>query len=159
MPTPDDLHPGLVRLIEQARRTGNYDPVTDAIPYAKFMGIHVTSEGGHALTCMRYAAHLIGNPMLPALHGGTLGALLEHAAIFELLSEPEVVRIPKTINLTVEYLRSGRPRDTFARADITKHGRRVANVLIRAWQEDPGRPIAAGHAHFLLRAPPTEPAE
>ena len=59
--------------------------------------------------------------------------------------------MPKTINITVDYLRSARLVDTHARAMITKHGRRVANVQVRAWQGDESKPIAAAHAHFLLK--------
>ena len=61
--------------------------------------------------------------------------------------------VPKTINITVEYLRSGKPQDTFARAVFTKHGRRVANVRAYAWQDDPTKPVAAANAHFLLVQP------
>ena len=36
----------------------------------------------------------------------------------------------------VDYLRSGRPVDTHARAIVTRQGRRVTNVRVEAWQED-----------------------
>jgi acyl-coenzyme A thioesterase PaaI-like protein len=60
------------------------------------------------------------------------------------------VVLPKTINITIDYLRSGRTVDTFARGVITRHGRRVANVRVEAWQDDPERPIAIAYAHFLI---------
>jgi acyl-coenzyme A thioesterase PaaI-like protein len=59
--------------------------------------------------------------------------------------------LPKTINVTVAYLRSARPVDTFAHGTITKHGRRVAVVYAQAWQEDRARPVATAHAHFLIK--------
>jgi acyl-coenzyme A thioesterase PaaI-like protein len=93
---------------------------------------------------------LIGNPVLPALHGGTLGALLESAAIFELLWRAETVVLPKTITLTVDYLRSGAPQDTHARGVVTRHGRRVTNVRMEAWQGDRKTPVATAHAIFLV---------
>jgi acyl-coenzyme A thioesterase PaaI-like protein len=104
---------------------------------------------------MKFADHLIGNATIPALHGGTLGALLESTAVFKLMLEGETIAIPKTINITVEYLRTGKARDTFARAQFTRHGRRVANVRAFAYQDDPDKPIAAANAHFLL-VPPDE---
>lgn len=143
----------LESIIESARRDRDFDRIIDAIPYARFLGIAVDVKGDEITTCMRYRRELIGNPHLPALHGGTLGALLEHAAIFQLLWAENVLPLPKTINITVEYLRSARPRDTYARAVITKHGRRVANVHAVAWQDYRDRPMAQAHAHFLLRAP------
>jgi acyl-coenzyme A thioesterase PaaI-like protein len=91
--------------------------------------------------------------VISALHGGTVGALLESAAILKLLWEGSAGAVPKTINITLDYLRSARAtEDTFARAIITKHGRRVANVQVRAWQRDEAKPIAAAHAHFLLKS-------
>lgn len=132
------------------RETGDASGLTDAIPYAKWLGITATCERGLVVGCMRYSDHLVGNPALPALHGGTLGALLESTAIFQLLWEAEAIVIPKTINVTIDYLRSGRPVDTYAKGIITKHGRRVVNVRAEAWQDDPARPIAIANAHFLV---------
>lgn len=133
------------------RETGNFDPVLAAIPYARLLGLSVSVVEGDPITTMRGQKSLIGNPVLPALHGGTVGALLESAAIFKLIWEIKSIAVPKTINITVDYLRSARVQDTHARATITKHGRRVANVQVRAWQTDESRPIAAAHAHFLLK--------
>lgn len=137
--------------IAQLRKTGNFDALLAAIPYARFLGLSVAIEGGDVLTKMQASDSLIGNPVLPAIHGGTVGALLESAAIFKLLWDVELIAVPKTINITVDYLRSARVVDTFARATITKHGRRVANVQVRAFQADEQKPIAAAHAHFLLK--------
>lgn len=143
--------PTLEQIVLEARVVRDFARITEAIPYARFLGVEVDVKGDEITTCMKYRHDLIGNPALPALHGGTLGALLEHAAIFELLWTEEVKPLPKTINITVEYLRSARPRDTFARAEITKRGRRVANVYATAWQDRRDRPMAQAHAHFLLR--------
>jgi acyl-coenzyme A thioesterase PaaI-like protein len=102
-----------------------------------------------------YANHLIGNPTLPAIHGGVLGAFMEMTALAQLSIAQEsggerMARQPKPIDVTVEYLRSGRPVDTFARAQITRMGRRIANVRVEAWQAERAAPIAALHGHFLL---------
>lgn len=99
---------------------------------------------------MPYSEHLIGNPTLPALHGGALGALLESAAQLELLYRAQTVVLPKTITLTVDYLRTGSPADTWVRAAIVKQGRRVATVHARAWQQDPAVPIATATVHLLI---------
>jgi uncharacterized protein (TIGR00369 family) len=140
----------LRELVDTARASGDLVPLVAAIPYARFLGLVVDRQGEELVFRLPYADHLVGNSMLPALHGGTLGALLESTAIFRLLLDTDADQVPKTINLTVEYLRSAGARDTFARAEITRHGRRVANVRAVAWQDDPARPVAAAHAHFLL---------
>ena len=140
-------------VLSQLRQSGDFAPLLAAIPYAKFLGLSVEIVGGDPVTKLTADDMLIGNPVLPALHGGTVGALLESAAIFKLLWEVPSVAVPKTINITVDYLRSARVIDTYARATITKHGRRVANVQVLAWQREESRPVAAAHAHFLLKSP------
>ncbi|MGE0659824.1 MAG: PaaI family thioesterase [Reyranellaceae bacterium] len=140
----------LLDLVAEARRSGDLSTLVDSTPYNKFMNIAPENSTGELLTRMRYDRQLIGNIMLPALHGGTIGALLESAAIFQVLWEIETTSIPKIITITVDYLRSGRPVDTLAKAVLTKQGRRVVNVAVEAWQEDRSRPIASANAHFLI---------
>jgi uncharacterized protein (TIGR00369 family) len=141
----------LIDRLTAARASQDYQALVDLIPYAGFLGLTAAMQGDELITTMRYGAHLIGNPALPALHGGTLGALLESAAVFELLFRSETVVLPKTITLTVDYLRSGAPVDTHARGVVTRQGRRVTNVRMEAWQVDRGRPVATAHAVFLVK--------
>ena len=124
--------------------------VLDHIPYARFLGLRAETIDGEAVIVMPYQPSLIGNPMLPALHGGATAAMMELAAVERLARDLEQADIPKPINLTVAYLRSARDRDTYAHARISRAGRRVANVLVEAWQDDRAAPIAALTAHFLL---------
>jgi acyl-coenzyme A thioesterase PaaI-like protein len=140
--------------LADAKRSGDYQALLDAVPYSQFLGLTARMEGDELITTMRYADHLIGNPALPALHGGTLGALLESAAIFELLWRAETIVLPKTITITIDYLRSGGPVDTHARGIVTRHGRRVTNVRVEAWQADRNGPVATAHAIFLVKREP-----
>lgn len=141
----------LIERLAEAKRAGDYQAFMDAIPYARFLGLSGAMIGDELVTTMRYGDHLIGNPALPALHGGTLGALLESAAIFELLWRAETIVLPKTITLTIDYLKPARPIDTHARGVITRNTRRVASVRMEAWQDDPAAPVAAAHVHFLVK--------
>ncbi|MEM7137961.1 MAG: PaaI family thioesterase [Myxococcota bacterium] len=136
--------------VAELRSTGDFGALQTLIPYTKFMGITATIEDDDVRATMRYSDHLVGNPVARKLHGGTLGALLESTAIFKLLWHGETHEVPKTINITVEYLRGADTSDVFARAEFTRHGRRVANVRVFAWQSDPDRPVAVATAHFLL---------
>ncbi|MBE7217363.1 MAG: PaaI family thioesterase [Caulobacteraceae bacterium] len=97
-----------------------------------------------------YADALIGNPAVPALHGGVIGAFMEITAVAQLSLAQGMARQPRPIGVTVEYLRSGRPRDAYARAEIKRLGRRVASVRVECWQESRAAPIAALHGHFLV---------
>ncbi len=128
------------------------------VPYARFLGIRADLAGDEMTAILPYSDHLIGNPTLPALHGGVLGAFMELTAVAQLFIASDtggvvIARQPKPIDVTVEYLRSGRPLDTFARARITRMGRRIANVRVEAWQHERASPIAALHGHFLLSLP------
>ena len=142
--------PTLLERITAARAAQDYQGLIDIVPYAQFLGLGVAMQDSELITTMRYGDHLIGNPSLPALHGGTLGALLESAAIFELLWHAETIVLPKTITLTIDFLRSGAPVDTHARGVVTRHGRRVTNVRMEAWQADRSAPVATAHAIFLV---------
>ncbi len=140
----------LVRRIQQAKATGDFRALLDMIPYARWLGIDTEVMDGELVGKLKFSDPLIGNPVLPALHGGTIGALIESTAIFRLFYAAETVVIPKTINLTVAYLRSGRPVDTYAQAHMTKHGRRVASAWVEVWQEDRERLIATGTVNLLI---------
>ena len=141
---------GLVELIAEAKRSGEPDRLARLIPYARWMGLGLRLVDGELLGLLAYSDTLIGNAALPALHGGAIGALLESTAAFQLLWDAETLVLPKTIDITVDYLRSARPVDCWAVAIITRQGRRVANVRVEAWQEDRRRPIAIAHGHFLI---------
>jgi uncharacterized protein (TIGR00369 family) len=139
-------------VLADVRKSRDFDRLLAAIPYVRLLGLRASVQDGDLIALLPGAQHLIGNPMLPALHGGTVGALLESTAILKLLLESDTPAVPKTITLTVDYLRSPRVVDTSARAVITRLGRRVANVQVRAWQDQEDRPVAVAHAHFLLRS-------
>ncbi|MFI4975042.1 MAG: PaaI family thioesterase [Caulobacterales bacterium] len=121
-----------------------------AIPYVKFLGMRTELAGDEMTAILPFSQHLVGNVMLPALHGGVLGAFMEMTALAQLTLVEPVRRQPKTIDVTIEYLRPGRALTTYARADVRKLGRRVANVHVEAWQEQRASPVAALRGHFLL---------
>lgn len=141
----------LAELLQYVRRTRDFAGLVEAVPYLTFMGIGIEQRDGELVGKMTYGDPLIGNASLPALHGGTIGALLESTAIFQTLAESETLGLPKVVTITVDFLRSGRPVDTFAAGTITRQGRRVVNVSAVAWQEDRGRPIARANAILLIQ--------
>lgn len=130
----------------QQRLTG----ALSRIPYAAFLGVRAELKGDELTLVMPFSEHLVGNPMLPALHGGVVGALMELTALTQLGIASKSEHFPKTVDISVDYLRSGRPVDTYARARVVKLGRRIANVQVEAWQGERSQPIAAMHGHFLL---------
>lgn len=125
--------------------------ILDRLPYARFLGLEARlDDAGGRTVVMPFQPMLIGNPVLPALHGGSTAAMLELTAIAEAAVVFPGERLPRPINVTVAYLRPGRPQAVHARARIMKAGRRVAHVAAEAWQDDENEPIASLTAHFLL---------
>jgi uncharacterized protein (TIGR00369 family) len=116
-------------------------------PFARCLGIRVGEDG---TLVMPFSPKIIGNPILPAIHGGITGAFLETTAIVGVTRELGVA-LPKPIGLTVNYLRSGRALDSYANVSIVKQGRRVVAFEAQAWQDDRTKPIASAFGHFMLR--------
>jgi uncharacterized protein (TIGR00369 family) len=139
----------LAELREQGRAQ-DMQALVDHLPYARFLGIGVDRKGNEITTILPFSDHLVGNTRLRALHGGVIGAFLEITSIVQLLFDTSCERLPKTIDISIDYLRSGRPVETYGRAIVTRHGRRVANVRTEIWQESRSAPVAASHGHFLL---------
>lgn len=168
--------PEPVQIVKE-RRDGVLRSLVEGVPYAGFLGIRVDRRGDELTAILPFDEKLIGNPLLPALHGGVTAAFLEVTAILELAwtllweemesgrLDPAAVtgaggglpRLPKTIDFTVDYLRSGLPRDAYARARVNRSGRRLASVFVEAWQDNRGRPFAQGTGHFLVPAPEEGP--
>jgi uncharacterized protein (TIGR00369 family) len=124
--------------------------VLQAIPYAQFLGVEVEQSGDQWRCVLPFRQEIVGNPRLPAIHGGVLGAFLELTAFLRLYAELAVDRPPKPINFTADYLRSAGPQTTYAEATIFKLGRRIATVHVVAWQDDRGKPVASGNGKFRL---------
>ena len=120
------------------------------VPYVRFLGMRAELSGDEMTAILPAAPHLVGNTFLQALHGGVIGAFLEMTALAQLSVTQGSAKVHKTIDVTIEYLRPGRPLTTYARADLRKVGRRVANVHVEAWQEARDQPIAFLRGHFLL---------
>lgn len=142
-----------MKILEELRLKGeanNLQAVADAIPYARHLNLRIDSKGDELTTVLPFRDELIGNVNLPAIHGGVLGSMLELTALMQLLRASELERLPKTIDLSVDYLRSARAQDLYGRADVTRQGRRVANVRVELWQQTRDKPVAVAHGHFLL---------
>ena len=125
--------------------------VLDASPYARLLGMTLATTTSDALwVCLPFRPENIGNDQLPALHGGVIGGFMESAALLHLVWLRASTTLPKTIDFSIDYLRTGRAQDLTAACTVTRLGKRVAHVQVTAWQEDPTRPIAVARAHFLL---------
>ena len=146
--------------------------LVEQIPFCKTLGIKLDCLGNEITAHLPFKKDFIGNPAIPALHGGIIGSFLEITAIIQLswaifserkddqinvkkssleVQDTILQKIPKTIDITIDYLNSGRPVESFARAKINKIGRRYASVSVKSWQDEPNKPFAMASGHFLVR--------
>ena len=140
--------------LEQAHERGNYGALLGLIPYAKLIGIECTRQGDELLFRLPANKDNIGNPILPALHGGVIAGFMELSAALHLLVFTDAPGVPKIIDFSLDYLRAGQFRDTYATCRVWRQGRRVANVAITAWQSTSTEPIATARAHFKIEEVP-----
>ena len=136
--------------VRQAHETNDYDALLQLIPYAKLIGIECIRMGDDWVFRLPANKDNIGNPILPALHGGVIAGFMEHAAMAYLLIAAGIPHLPKIIDLSIDYLRAGQFRDTYAQCQVWRQGKRVANVSITAWQTTHHEPIATARAHFKV---------
>ncbi|MEO1732908.1 MAG: PaaI family thioesterase [Pseudomonadota bacterium] len=162
--------PEPVQVVKQ-RRDAALTALAGGVPYLQFMGISFDRRGDELTGVLNYDDKLIGNPLLPALHGGATAAFLEATSVITLswtylwpeiesgaidvdeMASGRLPRLPKTIDFTVDYLRSGLPRDAYARAFVNRSGRRYASVRVEAWQDNRDKLFAQATGHFLMPAP------
>ena len=155
--------PEPVQVIKE-RRDGALARLVASVPFIAFLGIQFDRRGDELTAVLPFDDKLIGNPMLPALHGGATASFLEVTAIIELgwsliwdemeSGRPDAAEVlpvlPKTIDFTMDFLRSGLPRDAYARARVNRSGRRYASVHVEAWQDNRSRLFAQATGHFLM---------
>ena len=152
---------------EKRRRDLVLNVIVNQVPYIEFLGVTFDRHGDDLTATMRFHEDLIGNSALPALHGGATAAFQEVTAIVGLAWNSlwddietkklniETIKIgeialPKTIDFTVDYLRSGLPRDAHARARVNRSGRRYASVHVEGWQDSRDRLFVQASGHFLM---------
>ena len=125
-------------------------------PYAEMLGIRVetpASDGRAPVLALDYTDSIAGRPGM--LHGGAIAGLLDmaaNAALQTSLDGQGSTQRPKPIGITIDYIRGARDRSTYARGKVTRIGRRVATVVVEAWQEQDGPQVAAARLHMLLSA-------
>ena len=120
-------------------------------PIAKWLDLSASTDGAGALYQLTFHEHHIGNPAIRAIHGGVVAALLENAAQGALIEKTGTKGPIETVNIDVDYLRSTRAENMFARARILRLGRRVAFAEAYCWQHDEAQPSAV--ARLRLRPP------
>ena len=73
---------GVIADLRDHGTVADYQAFLERIPYARFLGLSVDSidERDRVVLRLRFDRGIVGNPNLPAVHGGVIGAFLEWAA-------------------------------------------------------------------------------
>jgi uncharacterized protein (TIGR00369 family) len=123
--------------------------MTPLPPYAELLGLRAERCDGELLWIMPFADVVVGRPGF--LHGGAIAGLLEFAALGTVQEALEDGVSVKPVNVSVDFLRGGKARETYAAATFTRLGNRVANVEAHAWQQDRAAPIATARMNLVVR--------
>ena len=121
------------------------------MPFNRALGLELERyEKAFAQLSFNNQPMMVGNWAQSILHGGVIAGFMEHSALLHLLMFMGIPHMPKIIDFSIDYLRAGHFRDTYAQCQVWRQGRRVANVAITAWQTTRTEPIATARAHFKV---------
>ncbi|WP_163559485.1 PaaI family thioesterase [Halomonas sp. NO4] len=143
-----------VAWLEKTRAEGDVAAWMALIPYARRIGVSAVTDpqGEGLLFRLDPRDGNVGNVLLPALHGGVVAAFMETAATLDLMLAAREPRLPRIVDVSIDYLRTARVEPTLARCRLLREGRRLANVQVSAWQRSETEPVATARLHFVLEA-------
>ncbi|HUR67759.1 MAG TPA: PaaI family thioesterase [Candidatus Thermoplasmatota archaeon] len=119
-------------------------------PFHQWLGVTVASaEKGRVVLALPPNPEFVGNPFIPAVHGGIVAALIDLAGGAALFVE---LRFPTpTIDMRVDYLRPAiAGKRLLAEARVKSLGKTVAFVDIDVTDEE-GRLVATGRCAYSVK--------
>ncbi len=135
----------------------------EKIPFCKLLGMKLTDlNADHPKLTIHKQPELIGNFSQGMLHGGVIASVLDSIGAVGVLLKmaqqtprqtamEQVAEFAQmsTIDLRIDFLKPARGDVFIASAEVTRLGRRVANVLMQMHDQE-GVRIATGAAAFIL---------
>ncbi|MFC3439810.1 PaaI family thioesterase [Sphingobium rhizovicinum] len=118
--------------------------------FAQMLDAMMTEREGRFV--LEPAGDLIGNPMLPALHGGAITSFLELSAGLTLLRTLALSRPPRLISTHLQFFSAARQAPLRTAPAIRRVGRRVAAMEAEAFQEGRAEPVCTAQFEFALVA-------
>ena len=120
--------------------------------YSKSLGLNFEIGENGPFTKLSFKDYLVGNPLIPALHGGVIAGLLENASLFHLLWTNEISYLPRLTHISFEFLSTCKTEDTFASCRINRKGKNIVNMSARAWQKNKlDKVIATSNCSYLVK--------
>lgn len=136
--------------IAEIKADRDYQRLIDAVPYAQTIGMGCQLAGDEVIYTLPRVETNIGNPTLPAIHGGVLGGFMEQSAIMHAIMHTQATGFPRVIDLSIDYLSAALYRDSFAICETRRMGKRLANIVVTVWQHSREEPVCTARANLLL---------
>jgi len=130
--------------------------VEEFIPFNKWLGVKVEHiERGHITLSIPWRAEFVGDPTVPALHGGVISALADAAGGFCVWTG---MKNPgsrlSTVDLRIDYLRPGREDKLFAEARTLRVGARLGWADIHVYHPNGQADlVASGRGVYAIKNP------
>ncbi|GAA6153206.1 PaaI family thioesterase [Pseudoteredinibacter isoporae] len=135
---------------KKAREEWKPELIIEQIPYAKLLGIETLMMGDELFYVLPPSKGNVGNPTLPALHGGAIGGFLEFAASLHLMMTLPTQVTPRVVDISVDYVRPGRLEPLYALCTVVRQGRKLVNVSVNCWHRSRDESVATARGHFLV---------
>lgn len=123
------------------------------VPFNTFLGMRIDAlADGFCRMSIPFRSELIGDPIRPALHGGVLSAVIDTCGGAAVWTQIERGDALSTVDLRVDYLRPGQPREVVVEGRVQRLGNRVGVADMIAYH--PGaeaEPIASGKGVYNVR--------
>ena len=140
------------KTLKDLKDSNNNSGISSINEYSKSLGLIFDIDQGEPFTKLKFKDFLVGNPLIPALHGGVIAGLLENASLFHLLWTCEVTHLPRLIHISFEFLATCETKDTFASSIINRKGKNIINMSAKAWQNNKlDKLIATANCSYLIR--------
>ncbi len=127
--------------------------VEEQIPFCKLLHVKFVQRTDNAVVLkIPYTDALIGDSRRPALHGGVISTLLDTvggAIGLTTLVLPDD-RL-STVDIRVDFLRPGEPKDIYAEGRIVRSGNRIIVTEMTAYHLEPKKIIAEGKGVYNVR--------
>jgi len=110
--------------------------MAEQIPFNAHLGLEVRDlSEGSAVLALPFRPEFVGDPIRPALHGGTISMLADTAGGAAVLAGLGMRALVSTIDLRIDYLRPGALLELVAEGRLVRLGARVGVARIQVWQE------------------------
>lgn len=114
--------------------------------FARTLGALMTDNGEGFI--LSPTGDLVGNPLLPALHGGAVASFLELAAQLALTRVLALPRPPQLISVNLQFVAPARLSVLSTAPKVRRVGRRIAVVHAEAFHEEGARTVCFANLEF-----------